>query len=273
LKDRSSLFAFAFSKKGKKRSGAPSASPGVPFHAFTPSLFSLSASASLFFAATRQGERRRPWLGLCRGASPATSIRQVPRYARPIPRPSIPSLLLATCEIIVRAIRIVLIVHLIVFGFRRELWGVYVSCAAMSSNAGASVAPIGGGAARARSRSFGSSSSNGRAADGNGAGVFVRAGADNEMYVRADKIDLKNLDVQLEKSRSQVWLEHQRSQRTASPRPETPLLEWEIDLAKLDIQNQIAHGTFGVVYRGTYDGHDVAGTYVHTSARNATCEL
>ena len=120
-----------------------------------------------------------------------------------------------------------------------------------------------GGAARGRSRSFGSRSSNG--ADGNGAGMFVRAGADNEMYVRADKIDFKNLDVQLEKTRSHVWLEHQRSQRSASPRPETPLLEWEIDLAKLDIQNQIAHGTFGVVYRGTYDGHDVAGTSVHTA--------
>src|SRR6266540_3681712 len=90
--------------------------------------------------------------------------------------------------------------------------------------------------------------------DGNGAGdadVFVRAGADNEMYVRADKIDLKNLEVQLEKTRSRAWLEHQRS---ASPRPQTPSLEWEIDLAKLDIQSQVAHGTFGVVYRGTYNG-------------------
>lgn len=144
------------------------------------------------------------------------------------------------------------------------------------SYAGASIA--GGGAARGRSRSFGRSRSS-IGADGNGAGVFVRAGAqnemyvradkvdlknlaDNEMYVRADKIDLKNLDVQLERTRSQqVWMEHQRSQRAASPRPETPLLlEWEVDIAKLEMQNQIAHGTFGVVYRGTYDGHDVAGT-------------
>ncbi|XP_062213259.1 serine/threonine-protein kinase STY13-like [Phragmites australis] len=103
-----------------------------------------------------------------------------------------------------------------------------------------------------RSRSFGGGSST-RTGAGD-ADVFVRAGVDNEVYVRADKIDLKNLDVQLEKTRSKVWLEHQRS---APPRPQ-PLLEWEIDLAKLDIQNQIAHGTFGVVYRGTYDGHDVA---------------
>ncbi|AQK63032.1 Protein kinase superfamily protein [Zea mays] len=90
------------------------------------------------------------------------------------------------------------------------------------SHAGASIGG-GGGAARGRSRSLGSSS---RAGNGNGAGAFV-------------------------------WLDHQRS--AASPRPETPLLGWEIDLlGKLDIQNQIAHGTFGVVYRGTYDGHDVA---------------
>jgi hypothetical protein len=124
-----------------------------------------------------------------------------------------------------------------------------------------SAPPIGGaGAARGRSRSFGGSSSAGAGVADDGGDMFVRAGADNEMYVRADKIDLKNLDVQLEKKRSQVWLEHQRStQRSASPMGEAPLLEWEIDLAKLDIQNQIAHGTFGVVYRGTYDGHDVAG--------------
>ncbi|KAM0998872.1 hypothetical protein ACFX2I_005697 [Malus domestica] len=35
--------------------------------------------------------------------------------------------------------------------------------------------------------------------------------------------------------------------------------EWEIDLAKLDIRHVIAHGTYGTVYRGAYDGQDVAG--------------
>ncbi|KAF0914646.1 hypothetical protein E2562_031111 [Oryza meyeriana var. granulata] len=116
-----------------------------------------------------------------------------------------------------------------------------------------SVASSGGaGCSRSRSRSFGGISSAGAGA-GAGADVFVRA-ADNEMYVRADKIDLKNLDVQFEKTRSRVWLEQQRS-AASSPQP---LLEWEIDLAKLDIQSQVAHGTFGVVYRGTYDGQDVA---------------
>jgi len=121
-----------------------------------------------------------------------------------------------------------------------------------------------GGAARGRSHSFGGSSSNaaaGAAASGVG-DAFVRAGADNGLYVRADMVDLKTLDMQLERTRSHAWMEHQRSQRSASPLPEPLLLEWEIDLAKLDIHNQIAHGTFGVVYRGTYDGLDVAGTFV-----------
>uniref|UniRef100_A0A0D9VYX3 Protein kinase domain-containing protein n=1 Tax=Leersia perrieri TaxID=77586 RepID=A0A0D9VYX3_9ORYZ len=115
----------------------------------------------------------------------------------------------------------------------------------------------GGGAGCSRSKSYGGSSSlvGAGAGEGGGADVFVRA--DNEMYVRADKIDLKNLDVQLEKTRSKVWLEQQRSSAAASPLP-LKLLEWEIDLAKLDIQSQVAHGTFGVVYRGTYDGQDVA---------------
>lgn len=35
--------------------------------------------------------------------------------------------------------------------------------------------------------------------------------------------------------------------------------ECEIDLAKLDIKNVIAHGTYATVYRGVYDDHDVAG--------------
>ncbi|KAM1341205.1 hypothetical protein ACFX2F_005690 [Malus domestica] len=34
--------------------------------------------------------------------------------------------------------------------------------------------------------------------------------------------------------------------------------EWEIDLGKLDIRHVIVHGTNGTVYRGAYDGQDVA---------------
>lgn len=93
------------------------------------------------------------------------------------------------------------------------------------------------GAGASGSRSFGSGDM--RPADGDG-------------YVRADQIDLTKLDVQLEKKQSRVWLDQQRG---ASP---GELEEWEIDLAKLDIDKQVASGTFGVVYRGTYDGEDVA---------------
>lgn len=89
---------------------------------------------------------------------------------------------------------------------------------------------------------------------GSSGGVEMR-GADGEGYLRADGFDLVNLDMQLEKTRSRVWLDQQRG---ASPAQPGELLEWEIDLAKLDIQNQVASGTFGVVYRGTYDGNDVA---------------
>ncbi|KAF7067631.1 hypothetical protein CFC21_073494 [Triticum aestivum] len=97
-------------------------------------------------------------------------------------------------------------------------------------------------------------SSSGAGSSGGGGGGEMRA-ADGEGYLRADGFDLVNLDMQLEKTRSRVWLDQQRG---ASPAQPGELLEWEIDLAKLDIQNQVASGTFGVVYRGTYDGNDVA---------------
>ena len=92
-------------------------------------------------------------------------------------------------------------------------------------------------------------------ATGSSSGGAEMRAADGEGYLRADGFDLVNLDMQLEKTRSRVWLDQQRG---ASPAQPGELLEWEIDLAKLDIQNQVASGTFGVVYRGTYDGNDVA---------------
>lgn len=74
-----------------------------------------------------------------------------------------------------------------------------------------------------------------------------------DMIFRADKIDLKSLDVQLEKHLSRVW-----SRNIENPRP---VEEWEIDLAKLDLRHVIAQGTYGTVYRATYDNQDVAGIF------------
>ncbi|CAK9154414.1 unnamed protein product [Ilex paraguariensis] len=71
-----------------------------------------------------------------------------------------------------------------------------------------------------------------------------------DMIFRADKVDLKNLDVQLEKHLSRVWSRNTESQK--------PKEVWEIDPSKLDIRYLIAQGTYGTVYRGTYNNQDVA---------------
>ncbi|KAH7843744.1 hypothetical protein Vadar_020289 [Vaccinium darrowii] len=71
-----------------------------------------------------------------------------------------------------------------------------------------------------------------------------------DMFFRADQIDLKSLDIQLEKHLSRVW------SRTIGAN--NPKEEWEIDLAKLDLRYLLARGTYGTVYRGTYDNQDVA---------------
>jgi hypothetical protein len=72
-----------------------------------------------------------------------------------------------------------------------------------------------------------------------------------DMFFRADKIDLKSLDAQLEKHLSRVWSRNTEIQK--------PKEEWEIDSSKLEIRHEVARGTFGTVYRGTYDNQDVAG--------------
>lgn len=74
-----------------------------------------------------------------------------------------------------------------------------------------------------------------------------------DMFFRADKIDLKSLDVQLEKHLSRVW--------SRNVEPQRPKEVWEIDLSKLDIRYLVARGTYGTIYRGTYDNQDVAGKH------------
>lgn len=70
-----------------------------------------------------------------------------------------------------------------------------------------------------------------------------------DMFFRADKIDLKSLDIQLEKRLNKAW---------SKDKIENPKEEWEIDLSKLEIRYEVARGTYGTVYKGVYDGQDVA---------------
>ncbi|CAO2821497.1 unnamed protein product [Amaranthus hypochondriacus] len=71
-----------------------------------------------------------------------------------------------------------------------------------------------------------------------------------EGMIRADRIDLKSLDLQLEQKLNRVWCKALETER--------PKEEWEIDLSKLELKHTVAHGTYGSVYRGTYDDQDVA---------------
>ncbi|KAL8158252.1 serine/threonine-protein kinase 52-like [Apium graveolens] len=71
-----------------------------------------------------------------------------------------------------------------------------------------------------------------------------------DMIFRADQIDLKSLDIQLERHMTRAW------SRTVDPKK--PKEVWEIDLSKLQIKYLVARGTYGTIYRGTYDNLDVA---------------
>ncbi|KAG5028079.1 hypothetical protein AAZX31_05G035000 [Glycine max] len=106
-------------------------------------------------------------------------------------------------------------------------------------------------------------------------------------FVRADQIDLKSIDEQLErhlskvltiekKKRSEgeedadhVHLHVHTTSATASPKFshassaarvnfKKKKQDWEIDPSKLIIKTVIARGTFGTVHRGVYDTQDVA---------------
>ncbi|WOH12806.1 hypothetical protein DCAR_0832314 [Daucus carota subsp. sativus] len=84
-------------------------------------------------------------------------------------------------------------------------------------------------------------------------GRATRSLSGKEMMIfRADRVDLKNLDVQLEK--------HLKTLPSINLKPYMPLPkeDWELDLSKLEIRYYKAHGSFGTVYRGTYDETDVA---------------
>ncbi|CAJ1977181.1 unnamed protein product [Sphenostylis stenocarpa] len=69
------------------------------------------------------------------------------------------------------------------------------------------------------------------------------------MIFRTEKIDLRSLDVMLEKHLTKIF-----TKGIAKRHKEA----WEIDLAKLDLHYSVAKGTYGTVYKGTYDSKDVA---------------
>ncbi|KAI9173965.1 hypothetical protein LWI28_009482 [Acer negundo] len=100
-------------------------------------------------------------------------------------------------------------------------------------------------------------------------------------FVRADQIDLKSLDEQLERHLNRALTMEKTRKRnsddnivyTTSAAATTTAVafssktsftekkqrqEWEIDPSKLIIKTVIARGTFGTVHRGVYDGQDVA---------------
>jgi hypothetical protein len=113
---------------------------------------------------------------------------------------------------------------------------------------------------------------------GDGGGGGGGGGGGDGGFVRADQIDLKSLDEQLERHLSRAWTMEKRKEeasagaagaagRQHSLRPRRE--DWEIDPAKLVVKGVIARGTFGTVHRGIYDGHDVAGTVQATLTSRA----
>ncbi|XP_024924946.3 serine/threonine-protein kinase STY13-like isoform X1 [Ziziphus jujuba] len=122
----------------------------------------------------------------------------------------------------------------------------------------------------------------------------MKEGSDG--FVRADQIDLKSLDEQLERHMSRaLTMEKSKKLRdeqgntnnfltsTASTTTTTTTMsfltpkkqrqEWEIDPSKLIIKGVIARGTFATVHRGVYDGQDVAaiGDRNCTLTESVTC--
>ncbi|KAK6920722.1 Serine-threonine/tyrosine-protein kinase, catalytic domain [Dillenia turbinata] len=85
-------------------------------------------------------------------------------------------------------------------------------------------------------------------------------------FVRADQIDLKSLDEQLERHLNRAWTIEKKNKEKeddqqgfgGGARAHKTRQDWEIDPSKLIIKSVIARGTFGTVHRGVYDGQDVA---------------
>lgn len=73
----------------------------------------------------------------------------------------------------------------------------------------------------------------------------------SEQYLRAKDIeDLGKLD--------EILSMHFTRSKSPKSEPSRQKEEWEIDHSKLVLKNMLARGTYGTVYRGIYDGQDVA---------------
>ncbi|XP_031093550.1 serine/threonine-protein kinase STY13-like [Ipomoea triloba] len=87
-------------------------------------------------------------------------------------------------------------------------------------------------------------------------------------FVRADKVDLKSLDEQLQRHLTRALTMEKNKKKSGEEEEEElhhngdreiPIRhDWEIDPSKLLIKSVISRGTFGTVHRGIYDGLDVA---------------
>ncbi|GKB01224.1 serine/threonine-protein kinase STY13-like protein [Tanacetum coccineum] len=66
--------------------------------------------------------------------------------------------------------------------------------------------------------------------------------SDKGLILKADILDFK---MQLDKKLAKVIFKKSEIEE-----------EWEIDLSKLDIKNFITNGTYGIVYKGVYNGQD-----------------
>lgn len=84
-------------------------------------------------------------------------------------------------------------------------------------------------------------------------GRVTRSLSSKDVIFRADRVDLNNLDVHLEKHLNRV--------RSINSNPHMPTEDWELHLSKLDLKYFKAQGSYGTVYRGTYDKKDVAGKH------------
>ncbi|KAM6541283.1 hypothetical protein CsatB_005730 [Cannabis sativa] len=86
---------------------------------------------------------------------------------------------------------------------------------------------------------------------------------DNNKFVRADTINLRTFGVELEKMNYNVsWSKELKFHKKE---------EWGIELFKLKLIREIAKGTYGIVYKGVYDGQDVAVKILDWGEGGMTC--